>query len=365
MRKSIPGLTGVRGVAALWVVFYHLQDMGGHEARLAHLVDIRLFREGFRGVDLFFLLSGFILMYVHQADFLVLRRDATKRFLIGRFWRVYPLNAIVLALIIALGYALPAVADPAQFTPLALVQSFTLAQRWFISDFGAINGPAWSLSVEVVGYAVFPLIAFLLNRLQEQRILACLAVLLLTGLVLASLPLHFADANVTGRLGLLRMFPAFIAGAALALMFLRSRTAPTFAQHSRQGGILATVSLIAIVAVCSVPSLAWLAVIPTGGLVLGLAYENGFAHRLMACGAVVFLGKISFSLYLTHFVALGLFAFLTGNPASGSSLAESLGMTAFALTWVLVAAAAAYYLFERPIAQFSRQMTGRTAKPAG
>ncbi len=339
--KSIPALTGIRGVAALWVVFYHLQDLGLHEPRLAYLTQVTLFREGYRGVDLFFVLSGFILMYVHQPDFTVLRRDALWRFARARFWRVYPLNAVVLVLILALGIA---TGHTTAFTPGAILQSFTLSQRWLIPDAGALNGPSWSLSVELVGYAAFPVVALALNQVKSRRALMLLAFALLAALVLASLKLDFAFSNATGRLGLLRMIPAFAAGAALALFFRRPGVVA--------GRSLATISFIATIIVCSIANLAFLAVIPIAALVLGLASEAGMAHRIMASRPVVWLGKISFSLYLTHFIALQVLA--AHMPGGHAGVMTSAATTALVITVVLAVSTVTYHVFERPLAQLSR-----------
>jgi len=65
---KLPSLTGVRGIAALWVVLFHLQQFAG-EFGLEAVKGLPGLRSGWAGVDLFFVLSGFILMLVHERDF--------------------------------------------------------------------------------------------------------------------------------------------------------------------------------------------------------------------------------------------------------------------------------------------------------
>lgn len=264
-RRSTPALTGVRGVAALWVVIYHLQDVARTDPRFAPLTTVPLLREGFRGVDLFFLLSGFILFHVHAEDFRVPNWGATRAYAIARIGRVYPLNAAVLLMIIALCCALPGLHDPASFTVPSVLQSLLLAQRWLMPDFGAINGPSWSLSVEILGYAAFPVLAWRLARTRRPATHLLTAFLCLAALILAGRSLGFADTNITGRLALLRMFPAFAAGAALCAY---ARTDPP--GLARHAGVIAIAAVLAITVLCGVPALAVLSIIPVAALIAAL-----------------------------------------------------------------------------------------------
>lgn len=69
--RSIPSLTGVRGVAALWVFTTHFYGLAADMLHMPWLLHSLFLFNGFRGVDLFFVLSGFILMHVHEAQFRV------------------------------------------------------------------------------------------------------------------------------------------------------------------------------------------------------------------------------------------------------------------------------------------------------
>lgn len=367
--RAIPSLTGIRGVAAVWVVFYHLHDFARFDPRFAPLSQVPLVREGFRGVDLFFILSGFILMHVHRDDFAALRGRAVSRFLLLRAWRVYPLNAAVLVLILGLYLALPGFHDPAALNPAGIVQSFALAQRWFMPDYGSVNGPAWSLSVELLGYAAFPVIAVALNRLGPRAALAaaagCLALL-----VAAAVWFGFADHNVTGRVTVVRMFPAFVAGAALAAFYAAVQGAGSPADA---GGRLAGACAVACLVLCSVPSHGapfgswgvW-APVAMAGLILGLAFERGPINRVMASAPVVWLGRISFSLYLTNLVVIELVVWLLAGRRGGAGPAECAAVTAATLAAVLAVAACVYHLVERPVARLGRRVLRAPGeRPAG
>ena len=98
---KLPSLTGVRGIAALWVVLFHLQQYGDAFG-LPAMTGLPILRTGWAGVDLFFVLSGFVLMLVHERDFPCLAWAPAARFAWLRFFRVYPLATVVLLLILLL-----------------------------------------------------------------------------------------------------------------------------------------------------------------------------------------------------------------------------------------------------------------------
>src|SRR4051794_24814627 len=74
--RSIDSLTGIRGVAALWVFLTHYQAVMAAYLHSPEINDNAFLYNGFRGVDLFFVLSGFILMHVHGEDFRTFREDS-------------------------------------------------------------------------------------------------------------------------------------------------------------------------------------------------------------------------------------------------------------------------------------------------
>src|SRR5579872_5470162 len=89
--KEIKPLTSIRGIAAMWVYFSHCQFLEAYNPFFA-----RLTGNGFYGVDIFFILSGFILSYVHIEDFTAgaAVRSNYTRFLFLRFARIYPLHFV-------------------------------------------------------------------------------------------------------------------------------------------------------------------------------------------------------------------------------------------------------------------------------
>lgn len=322
--RAIPSLTGIRGVAALWVILFHIgQGIPGYSL-LPWLTGSSFVENGFRGVDLFFILSGFIMMHVHAQDFTLLSRRALWDFAIMRCIRIYPAHLIVLLLILAVVIASPAYVawsrawnlplhTPA-YTALSFFQTATLTTRWLVPDYGMWNGVTWSLSVELLAYTSLPILAHLLPRTQSPAL--CLFVAF--GSLAVALCLLVAVGNYDGgspnRPGLLRGFGGFAAGAALC----RFGTVAHITNRQAQWLALGAVAFIMVLLL--VPRFTILMPFGFAVLIMALAYRVGVIDRLLSSRPAMFFGKISFSLYLVHITPLLLleWAFQTGQFPSTS-----------------------------------------------
>ena len=91
-RANLPALTGARGIAAWFVVLYHIRLSAG--AQLPPEM-IAFFSKGYLAVDFFFMLSGFVI-YLNYAERLASHRISAGEFLFRRFARIYPLHLLIL-----------------------------------------------------------------------------------------------------------------------------------------------------------------------------------------------------------------------------------------------------------------------------
>ena len=89
--KKLNLLQVYRGIAAVLVVMFHLTDMSAQ--RLNQVTFFNLFQAGWSGVDYFFVLSGFIMVYVHRSA--IGKKDHLKSFLVKRAVRIYPIYWII------------------------------------------------------------------------------------------------------------------------------------------------------------------------------------------------------------------------------------------------------------------------------
>jgi peptidoglycan/LPS O-acetylase OafA/YrhL len=191
-------LDGLRGIAILQVVLFHLWQLSWfdisqalHIAQIgqslhlpAELTDTYFIpATGFMGVELFFFLSGFCLLYPLAGRHL--RGDALpswKTYFARRAWKIIP--SYWLAMAIALW-----VSSPEHRTPQHILTHVFFIHNWFYETKGSINGVMWSLGVEVQFYCLFPFIApfFLRRPAWGFAILASLG-LLWRGIVLHYYP---------------------------------------------------------------------------------------------------------------------------------------------------------------------------------
>ena len=353
--NDIRPLTSLRIAAALWVLVYHFRDHLGLDVDRLGLVD-----KGYLGVDLFFILSGFILSHVY------LSRVEEKRlnygsFLWARLSRIYPVHLVTLAATVAIwlvAMKMGARFDPIAFDPKVLPQHLLLIHAWGTTPSVQWNFPSWSISAEWFAYLIFPLAGFLVLALRRA---AWLAVALSLGLFFVmfwgvesnGLPLS----EVT-RLGIVRIIPAFLFGASL---YQLGRTVELPRIAALAGAALA----VLWIAVGS--SLHWsdAAIWPAFGLLIFSLAEASKTNPggVMGAAALVYLGEVSYAVYMVHLpVDIAYFHGLSRvapNLSGAAAWAAWLGV--FAVT--LIAAIAIYHLVERPARNWMRAHDPFLRKP--
>ncbi len=302
--RDIPSLTGLRGVAALWVMAFHIGKVAGdaHAPWAAHM---GLLGFGWTGVDLFFVLSGFILMWVHGADFTRPTTTALRRFAAGRIARVYPLSLAVLLLIALLAWGDPGFVawykaqNSDNFSIQAFVRTSFLSTRWITGGGGDWNEPTWSLSAEVVGYTAFPVLAWRLTRCSP-KVAAAVGVLALAVLAVFEVLTGLAGTNPIDQIpALMRMGCGFIAGMAICrVREAMGDRAPAWAGAGALGAVLA------IGLACQVKSGVLLAPAGFALLIFSLSFRRGALSELLSSKTALILGRISFPLYLVHLMPL-------------------------------------------------------------
>jgi peptidoglycan/LPS O-acetylase OafA/YrhL len=312
-RREIRALTGLRGVAAVWVCVFHFRllvwDVWGESH--TPLVD-----NGFFGVDIFFILSGFILAHVHLYDFQTFSAQRLKRFAALRFFRIYPLHAFVMFGLLLLVILLPSYAeffaakihDPQRFALSRFIPSLILIQQWgFYPGTTPWNGVTWTLSAEVLAYTGFPVLAFVILRIRSKWVClaAALSLLLLLGLILH----RMGNYNVFYKGGIVRVAFDFTAGVLLNQFYRLEERQPII--------YLGMVSAaLALICTC-LPSLTLLIYSCFGVMLLALSYPEDLLAKIIESRSIMFLGEISFSLYISHYILLIFIDWILVSPSFG------------------------------------------------
>jgi peptidoglycan/LPS O-acetylase OafA/YrhL len=279
-RRALPALTGIRFLAAMYVVVFHFAPNFVTHHHVSGAIAIFL-NNGYLSVTFFFLLSGFILAYTYEGQ--MEGASNRVRFWEARFARIYPVYLLSLVLSYWTGRDLSLQKAVAV---LGMVQAWN---PWDRQMSFAWNFPAWSLSAEAFFYVCFPFILPLMSR-RNTRTLHWLVFVLLT--VCVVVPASSFSASCP--LPILHL-PEFLLGMALGLTFLRSGSdVPSYRPlrtYAAVAGLLVTLSL---------PLGPWvsLVVVPSAILAYELASRESLLTRMLSTPAMVLLGGASYAVYL-------------------------------------------------------------------
>lgn len=338
VRHELRPLTSARGIAAWYVVLYHIRESAGGSLP-PWLIDI--FAKGYLAVDFFFVLSGFVIWLNYGRLLRDHRWSGIPHFLWRRLARVYPLH--LLMLIGAVAFALVCLRTgrgmPPDFAWDTLPFHLLLLQNWGFLPHLGWNIPAWSISCELGAYLLFPLLVIAIDwqKLPSGALIAIL------GLLMAGLWAVFAVAgkdllgNDIPHLGLPRCLFEFAMGTIVAALWLRWR--------EREGriAVVATLLLFGIAArYAGAPEpLALPFIFVNLLLVLALTAEG---RNPMKGRVIHWFGEISYATYLVH--ALLFLLFKIGFVSDATAV--PLPLLGLFLLLVLAASAALYHGFELP-----------------
>ena len=311
---EIKALSGLRIVAAVWVVLFHFRpwldvSAPGFRSALAPVINC-----GAQGVDLFFILSGFVLTW-NYLDRMgeSFSMKATLHFLWLRLARVWPVYVVTLHLALAwitftlyVGHLPSPVAD--QLSAVSYARQVLLVQLWFqpFFDGSSWDGPAWSISAEWLAYLLFGVVVLAIFRIARATRVRGLLWLAVAACLPPTLLLLATGHFYTPWSWLPRIVMQFTAGA-LACAAVRKMQLSEAGQ--RRAGYLSVVLCAGIIGilyfldaypVAKVSDSSGLVDVLFVPLVASLAVGIGSLPRLLSTRIVVYGGYISFSLYMVH-----------------------------------------------------------------
>ena len=389
MAVFIRQLTGIRFVAAFWVLLYHLQDPLDRIGVMDIPVVSDVIRVGRLGVDLFFALSGFIIAHTYLTKM-------GKRLALGaaaNFWwlrlaRIYPVHFVMLNVaglaVIAQAWVTGVDKDRPWLNPVDYLRNLLLIQEWGPHPDRGWNVVAWSLSMEWLAYLLFPLLVLLLYVLHKR---VPTAVLVLAWF-LALAPLLWRgsltlDPYYTDLWGsVIRVLSEFTAGAITYLIVLRCIPEGSHDPRPRVERTATVVSVLMPLLVVAgavflgswttaqspltlndpeaepLPPFFHLWLVPPLIVWIGaLALSRHGQARWLGTDTLILGGVVSYSLYMTHLVWFGVWR--AGMNAvgieSGPLYAVSVVLAiagSFVIAWLM------WRIVEEPCRRWMRKLIG-------
>jgi peptidoglycan/LPS O-acetylase OafA/YrhL len=359
---EIQALTSLRGFAACWVVAFHFKTYFRDDMPAAVMWFID---RGFLAVDFFFVLSGFVL-YITYVDRITNGTTSFVTFMVRRFARIYPLHLLMLLVYLVFVAALTLAGAgsgelPHRYGVGAFALNLMLMQGWGILTQLTWNEPSWSISAELGSYLAFPPLV-LIGAVSRHGLTGLIAVIAAAMACLYIL-FHLLGSDSLGvgvaQLGLIRCTCQFVMGMACGEVYRRYRH--RLAQgHLVAGALLALATIAAISTVTSstlvIAPLLWVVVIVYGSI------SSGHIGRFLQMRLLVYIGTISYSIYLFHYIVFDCFKLLCVRQdytADGRCLLASFLI-------ILAGSAVLFHCVEKPAQNLiNNWYNGMSKRPSG
>ena len=339
LRGEVRSLTGLRIVAALWVVVFHFSFTPGDAYTDVWEPLAPIVHTGALGVDLFYVLSGFVitLTYLDKLGARPSVRGAVA-FWWARICRVWPVYALVTVLFggwllykstrVTDGFLAYQTVQP-DLGVGSWLQQLAMVQLWSrpYADGSSFVGPGWSISAEWAAYVCFPLLVLVLWRVRRAPAVV-LGVLAVACMIPFAYVCYTRGNPYYSYSWLLRIGFGFLAGAFTCLTVRRIRVTP------RVERVAAGIAALAVVEVLIGLWWGWwrgqgageyggVVVLVFPVLVGALSISRHGLSRVLSTGPMVHGGRISYSLYLVHIPVFEIFwTYMGWTPriAPGSAL---------------------------------------------
>lgn len=367
-QKFFPALESLRGIAALLVVFYHIGWM-------YPLYNIELFRNGALMVDLFFVLSGFVM--VHSYGSKLGEKGSFKKFIFARFWRIYPLHFVFL--IVFLGIE---VAKYIAETQLALnsnnpafsksnfesfIYHLLLIHSMGFQEQGSFNSPSWSISVEFYAYILFAITIILFTTDRSRNIISlCIVIFSLVIICMVGQTSLTFDYNYSFFRCTYGFFIGVLAGGIFKAMSLkRSYTLKPVMEIITTSFLF--LSIAYLFSIKHDNYLEFFAPPLIAILIIFLAFfPSSSLSKILDWKPFLWLGKVSYSIYMTHMAFIWSFSAVLKvvfdikvDPTQVDVLMTSMMFgtitTIFLIACVLLCSYFTFKYIEDPFRKFARK----------
>ncbi|MGM0633580.1 MAG: acyltransferase family protein [Pseudomonadota bacterium] len=310
-------IDGLRALAVMPVVFFHAGVNG--------------FEGGYIGVDVFFVISGYLITGIIHRERLE-GRFSLRSFYERRARRILPALQLVMLCCIPVAWFImaPGLLEEFSRSLVAVVSYLSNFHFWWSRDYFSESAElvpllhTWSLGVEEQFYLFFPLLMLAVGAVRKSRLLLVFSLLALASLLLSA---YLSERYISFSFYLLPTRAwELLAGSLLAVALADGRAAVLPGARvwrellASLGFLLLVYAMVVIDSATLFPGLA--ALIPVGGtlLLIGYATPDTLIGRLLAFRGLVLIGLLSYSLYLWHQPVLAFYRIYTGESPRGLML---------------------------------------------
>ena len=316
-RRDIQGL---RAIAVMAVIVFHVCNTW--------------LPSGFVGVDVFFVISGYIVTSLIVDGH---RKFNWLDFYWGRIKRIVPAYVVMIALVTVVASLLFLDSD-FDFYKKSVESSLLFLSNQYFSDFGSYFGPGayelpllhtWSLAIEMQFYVLLPVVIWLTPRNWLSWLMGIICILLL---VYSQWRLGLQDSQREVYFALYSRIPEFIIGVLVALTGLGKNWSSKVSLFASWIGLLVLLVSFCVIGQKSFPGLA--SVAPCIATALLIASRKGVVARLLSTSALVWVGALSYSLYLWHWPILALIRYYVGSYELSTPWLLGFFLVTFLLSWL-------------------------------
>jgi len=396
--QQLTGLTGLRGFFAIWVLGLHLIT----GLLIDHVpVDliiprwmIHFFDNGFWGVDGFFILSGFILSYSYSAKLnQTFNFKNITHYIWNRLARFFPVHVIILLIYVLIQTSgihliqqecIPTAPSPLncqasvaeiaagtsscpnqtviqttpceRFSKKNFLKHLFLISSWSWNADLTWNFPAWSISSEWFVYLLFPFIILAVSHIHSPKIAFLIAILSLAMMTFILKYRGYAPLGLDPEIGLVRVTGEFISGC----FFYRFYRGQNFKKNFWFPVGLVCMTLLLF---SGQTFIRYFFSLLLALLILSVAENNNPISRFFSKPKMTWLGRISYSLYMSQLLTLELLGVIFSGTETNKT---QLGLTEVAIMLVfmtfstLSVAAVFYYFIEEPCRLFMKKLLQNT-----
>jgi peptidoglycan/LPS O-acetylase OafA/YrhL len=364
----------LRGIAALLVAVFHFEMA---IARFVPASTTMFFEKCYLMVDLFFIMSGFIILHVYKEDFTDhIRGRYFKKYIVARFARIYPLHFFAMLLLVTgvILFSPPGTYPNPIENPHAIPTGFLLLHSYYIHDIYTWNIPSWSISAEWAAYMLFPFLAVFMYKKKWPAVMICGFGVILAyvsimyflprrNFLFPSIPVPH-NVNTTYDYGYLRGIAGFVTGMIMYKLYQLPPVRDIFRKD-----ILAALVILLVMLDLHFALHDAFAIILFAALVLAMALNSGRLHRICNNRVLQYIGKISYSIYLMQIFLQEPFSKglrLPGTVGFGRgkqniSFASGLGYCLLYLVLLLAISSLTYYAIEQPCRKWINRLGGNKA----